>query len=131
MDFNKYQALAKNTATYKEIGHPLVYPCIGLSGEAGEVAEKVKKLIRNTDGTITEAFRQDIKMELGDILWYVSELARQCNIPLGEVASANIQKLADRQERGVLNSNGDYRWTSRNCLQDSNALALTRPEIHT
>jgi NTP pyrophosphatase (non-canonical NTP hydrolase) len=103
MTFNEYQEKASKTAIYSE-QFKLIYPALGLAGEAGEVAEKVKKLIR--DGTLQV---EDLKKELGDVLWYVSALASDLQINLDDVANTNIEKLQSRQARGVIGGNGDNR----------------------
>lgn len=109
MTFEEYQKLSRKTALYHEVGHPLVYPVLGLVGESGEVAEKIKKLLRNTDGRITPEFREDLKKELGDVLWYISQLATELNLSLDDVADKNLEKLTSRLERGTLHSQGDDR----------------------
>ena len=110
MNFNEYQEAASKTAGYPEPGGiPFIYPTLGLAGEAGEVAEKIKKVIRDEGGVVTDAKRDEIKKELGDVLWYVSEIARQLGLQLDDVATANIAKLASRKERGVISGSGDNR----------------------
>lgn len=108
-DFDTYQFLAEETAIYPTLGHPMVYPALGLCGEAGEVVEKVKKLCRDKDGQYSNEDRDAIRKELGDVLWYVSEVARQFDIRLSEVAIGNIEKLTKRKEQGVLGGSGDDR----------------------
>ncbi len=111
MEFDDYQKLASRTALYNSDDpiYILMYVCLGLVGEAGETIEKVKKIVRNDRGAITDEKRDDLKKELGDVLWYLSELARALGIDLNDVAEANIKKLADRNARGVLKSEGDNR----------------------
>jgi NTP pyrophosphatase (non-canonical NTP hydrolase) len=107
MDLNYYQFHASNTAIYpKEQG--LVYTTLGLVGEAGEVAEKVKKFIRG-DLVLQGEFETDLAHELGDVLWYLASLASELNISLTEIAELNLSKLASRQKRDVLNGSGDDR----------------------
>lgn len=108
MEFNEYQKLAKTTAIYPK-EYKLVYPALGLAGEAGEVAEKIKKLIRDTNGMVTETFRESIKKELGDVLWYISAISSDLDISLNEVAETNYHKLKSRQDRGALSGSGDNR----------------------
>ena len=112
--FTEYQLRASEFAAYPGADQPLpmvppgLYPAMGLNGEAGEVAEKLKKLWR--DGTPDlGTFQADLTKELGDVLWYVSETARQWGIPLETVARANIDKLASRKERNVIHGSGDNR----------------------
>jgi NTP pyrophosphatase (non-canonical NTP hydrolase) len=110
MNFDDYQKKASETAGYPEPGGlGFIYPTLGLAGEAGEVAEKIKKIIRDEKGVITNDKREEIKKELGDVLWYVSEIARQLDVSLADVAEANIAKLASRKERSVISGSGDNR----------------------
>ncbi|HEY4516566.1 MAG TPA: nucleoside triphosphate pyrophosphohydrolase family protein [Candidatus Paceibacterota bacterium] len=111
MDFNEYQKTASRTATFEgKVGeYKLMYLCLGLAGESGEVIEKIKHVIRDQDGVMSEEKRQGIKNELGDVLWYLSQLARACDLSFDDVARANIEKLADRHKRGVIKSEGDSR----------------------
>ena len=110
MNFDEYQKRASETAGYPEPGgHGFIYPTLGLAGEAGEVAEKIKKVIRDEGGVISDAKRLEIQKELGDVLWYVSEIARQLGIKLDDVATQNIEKLASRKARGVISGSGDNR----------------------
>jgi NTP pyrophosphatase (non-canonical NTP hydrolase) len=87
----------------------LQYYTLGLNGEAGEVADKVKKVIRDQDATITSGNKEDILLELGDVLWYVTRLASLCGYTLSDVAAANQAKLFARKQRGTLNGSGDNR----------------------
>lgn len=103
MTFNEYQEKASKTAIYPE-QFKLIYPALGLAGEAGEVAEKVKKLIR--DGSLQI---EDLKKELGDVLWYLSAIASDLQINLDDIASTNISKVESRMERGVIGGSGDNR----------------------
>lgn len=111
MDFNEYQKLATKTADFTGIPatSPLMYTCMGLAGETGEVIEKVKKVMRNDNGVLTDEKRELIKLEIGGVLWYLSQVARLCDIPLDDAATANIAQLADRAKRGVIRSEGDTR----------------------
>lgn len=109
MDFNEYQKLSRKTAVYPNSGSNYVYPTLGLSGEAGEVAEKIKKVIRDEGGVISEAKKKEIEKELGDVLWYVSQIASELGLSLDGVASLNIEKLYSRMERKVLTGSGDNR----------------------
>lgn len=109
MNFNEYQNKARETAIYPDLGSNFVYPTLGLSGEAGEVAEKIKKVIRDKGGKISDETRADLQKELGDILWYTAQLATELNISLEDVASGNIEKLHSRQQRNKLHGSGDDR----------------------
>ncbi len=107
MEFNQYQELARSTAIYPaEYG--LVYTALGLAGESGEVAEKVKKLIRDGDDK-SGNFEDAVASELGDVLWYLANLASEIGMTLEEIAIINTQKLQDRKARGVLKGSGDDR----------------------
>lgn len=108
-DFSAYQAAAARTGAPIATDHPIVYPTLGLANEAGEVAGKVKKIFRDRQGVVTDADREALTMELGDVLWYLSELCTRLGIRLEDVAARNIAKLADRQTRGVLHGDGDSR----------------------
>ncbi|MDP3725534.1 MAG: nucleoside triphosphate pyrophosphohydrolase family protein [Nanoarchaeota archaeon] len=109
MELNNYQKEAHRTARYVDIGEAYVYPTLGLVGEAGELANKVKKIFRDRDGKIDEETKNALMLELGDILWYVAEIATVLGVPLEEVAEANLQKLASRKEREVIGGSGDNR----------------------
>jgi NTP pyrophosphatase (non-canonical NTP hydrolase) len=105
----EYQRLAARTGGAIRVDHPIVYPTLGLVNEAGEVAGKVKKIFRDRGGEITDADREAITLELGDVLWYLAELCTQLGIGLDDVAAANLDKLAGRAERGTLGGDGDDR----------------------
>lgn len=105
---NKYQAEAMVTAVFKE-ELKIVYPALGLNGEAGEVAEKVKKVLRGDSEGFTDDKCREIAKELGDCLWYVSVLANSIGYTLQEIAEMNINKLRSRQQRGRIGGNGDNR----------------------
>jgi NTP pyrophosphatase (non-canonical NTP hydrolase) len=107
--FSEYQERSRATAVYPDAGSNIVYPALGLCGEAGETAEKVKKAIRDDGGTLTEERRAAIAAELGDVLWYAAQLATEAGLDLEEIAEANLDKLASRQRRAVLHGSGDER----------------------
>jgi NTP pyrophosphatase (non-canonical NTP hydrolase) len=107
--FSEYQQRSRATAVYPDAGSNIVYPALGLCGEAGETAEKVKKAIRDDGGTLTEERRAAIAAELGDVLWYAAQLATEAGLDLEEIAEANLEKLASRQRRAVLHGSGDDR----------------------
>lgn len=111
MDFDDYQTQATKTATYDPADRTftLMYLCMGLAGESGEVIEKLKKVVRNDDGSVSDETRELLKKELGDVLWYLSQFARVLDFSFNDVAQANLDKLADRQARGVIKSEGDTR----------------------
>ena len=108
MELNEYQKRALETALYpKEVR--ILYPTLGLTGEAGEVADKVKKVIRDNDGDFSVERRLEIAKELGDVLWYISTLANDLGYTLEEIGELNNRKLSSRKERGVSSGNGDNR----------------------
>ena len=101
--FNEYQDMAASTAIYKQ-EHQVIYPAMVLDAAAGEVANKVKQILRDKNFA-----RTGIADELGDCLWYIAALCRDLNIEMSEVAKGNLKKLKDRQNRGTLKGNGDKR----------------------
>lgn len=128
--FEDYQRNALLTASYPDRGRNLVYPALGVAGEAGELAEKVKKLWRNhgimsgdfikaSDCTVENCpicpklpgniLREGIIAEAGDVLWYLAAIAYELGISLEEIAQKNLAKLADRRDRNVIKSQGDNR----------------------
>ena len=108
MEFSEYQQLSRRTAVYpREAG--VSYPALGLAGEAGEVAEQIKKSIRDDAGELTGQRRSSLAKELGDVLWYLAQLATELELDLDEVAAGNLDKLRSRQLRGVLSGSGDNR----------------------
>jgi len=121
LNFSEYQQEARKTAIYPK-EYSIIYPALGLNGEAGEVAEKIKKLIR--DGAIEElqdeSFRENnpnicatvidmVTKEMGDVLWYLAALASDLGVDLADVAAENIAKLSSRQQRNKLSGSGDER----------------------
>ena len=100
---NDYQRAAANTAIYKQ-EHAVIYPALGLAAEAGEVANKVKKILRDGDFD-----RKAVADEIGDCLWYIAALCRDLNVNMNDVARANLSKLQDRKKRGVISGSGDNR----------------------
>lgn len=109
MNFSDYQTKSRETAQYPSIGHPVIYPTLGLVNEAGEVAGKIKKIFRDKNGQINEESRTALKAELGDVLWYIAQVCTELDILLEEVAEANLAKLLDRQARGKIQGDGDTR----------------------
>ena len=113
MDFKTYQTQSRTTAQYPNVGDNMQYLGLGLAEEGGEVAGKVKKLMRNEGITsvhnLTDAHREMIVKELGDVLWYLTQFAVEVGSSLEEVAQVNIDKLADRAARNVIASKGDAR----------------------
>lgn len=109
MHLSDYQKKAWQTALYPDANNNPYYPALGLGGEVGEVLNKVKKIMRDHGGKITDEFRADLKKELGDVLWYVAALATELDLDLSDIAQDNIDKLTSRKERGVLSGSGDDR----------------------
>ena len=111
MQANEYQGLAAVTAIYPGQGEVegLTYTALGLAGEAGEVANKVKKVLRDDDGVLTEEKRHQIKQELGGVMWYIANVCSELGISLDEVLQWNLDELASRAERGTLKGSGDNR----------------------
>ena len=109
MDFETYQKKARETAKYPNLGSNNIYPTLGLVGEAGEVAEKVKKVLRDKNGFFDEESKNAIKKELGDVLWYLSNLCTEFNFSLEEIALQNLEKLKKRAEMGKISGSGDDR----------------------
>ncbi len=109
MTFNEYQDSAKTTALYPNVGKNLIYPTLGLCGEAGEVSDLVKKMIRDDAGELTAERREKLIRELGDVLWYCAMVATELGVPLADVASINVAKLAARKRDGKLGGEGSDR----------------------
>jgi NTP pyrophosphatase (non-canonical NTP hydrolase) len=109
MNFKEYQEKSRKTAMYPNVGGNWAYPVMGLSGEAGEVSDKMKKVMRDDNNVVSEDKKMEVKKELGDVLWYVSQLASELGLSLDEIAEANIEKLYSRMERGKLGGSGDNR----------------------
>jgi len=109
MDLDTFQGAARRTALYPDVGQNPIYPTLGLCGEAGEIAEKVKKILRDQGGVFDQSSRDELRLELGDVLWYVAQLAAELGLSLEEVAQANLGKLSSRAERGTLGGDGNHR----------------------
>ena len=109
MDFLAYQQQSRTTARYPDAGTNPIYPTLGLCGEAGEVADKVKKVIRDRGGSFSPEVIAALKLELGDVLWYVAQLATELGLDLNDIAQANLDKLASRAARNVIAGDGDNR----------------------
>lgn len=108
MEINEYQKAALTTAVYPE-DKRIIYPALGMCGEAGEVADKVKKVIRDNNQNFTNDRKREIAKEIGDVLWYCATLSHDLGFSLEEVAQMNIDKLASRQRRVKLSGSGDNR----------------------
>lgn len=109
LTFDAYEQLAGRTARYPGRGQgALTYPVLGLTGEAGEVAEKLKKILRDRDGVVGDQ-REAIAKELGDVLWYVAACCHELGVSMSDVAQGNLDKLQSRAQRDVLGGSGDER----------------------
>jgi NTP pyrophosphatase (non-canonical NTP hydrolase) len=108
MDLGEYQQISRRTAEYPREAW-LAYPTLGLAGEAGEVAEHAKKAIRDDGGSVSDERKVAMSKELGDVLWYVAQIATELGLDLNEIADQNLAKLLSRQQRGVLSGSGDER----------------------
>ena len=109
MDLSEYQERSRATAVYPQAGSNLLYPTLGLCGESGEVAEKIKKMVRDEGGVLSDERRQALSKEMGDTLWYLAQLATEAQLDLDEIAEDNLEKLLSRQQRNRLNGSGDNR----------------------
>lgn len=109
MDLNNYQKSAKKTAIYPNIGRNFLYPTLGLVGEAGEIANKVKKIIRDDGGKVTKAKRDELFAEIGDVLWYMAQLSTELKLKLSDIAKYNLKKLSQRKKEDKLHGSGDNR----------------------
>lgn len=110
LTFDEYQEQTGKTAIYPGSGEMLGLAYVGLGlGEAGEIQGKIKKILRDSNGEITPEAMTAIAKEGGDLLWYVARLAAELKMSLGEMAQANLDKLSDRKDRGVLGGSGDDR----------------------
>ncbi len=109
MDFKTYQKKARETAQYPNLGSNNIYQTLGLVGEAGEVAEKVKKVIRDKNGVFDNKSKLGIKKELGDVLWYIANLCTEFEFSMDDVALENLSKLQSRVAKGKISGSGDNR----------------------
>ena len=109
MTFNEYQEFAQKTAIYPNRGHNFVYPTLGLTGEAGEVAEKLKKILRDKNSAMDKDSSTEVLKELGDVLWYISAMAYELGFTMEDVAKINMEKLQSRRDRNMIHGDGDNR----------------------
>jgi NTP pyrophosphatase (non-canonical NTP hydrolase) len=107
-DLDMYQKVAKTTAIYPR-EQAIIYPTLGLTGEAGEVANKVKKIIRDGTNKNNENLVQEISSEIGDVLWYIAVLADDVGVKLSDIANNNLIKLENRKKKGTIHGSGDDR----------------------
>ena len=108
MTLNEYQQKALETAVYPQ-EYKVIYPALGLTGEAGECSDKVKKVIRDNNGVFTLEKKVEIAKEIGDVLWFCAALANDIGFDLETIGQMNYDKLHSRQERGMLHGSGDNR----------------------
>ncbi len=109
MTFREYQLKARETANFPDKDNAFIYTALGLMGEAGEVAEKIKKIWRDKNKIVSEHDKEEINKEMGDVLWYLSQLAEELNINFDDVAQTNLNKIQSRAARQVINGAGDNR----------------------
>lgn len=112
MEFDEYQEKIVKYDTFSKCGLSevgFVEKVLGLTGEAGETADKIKKILRDKNGVVSDEDRKAIAKELGDTLWYLASIARYLDLPLSEVASMNVAKLEDRYQRNKVHGEGDER----------------------
>lgn len=113
MDFDEYQKKAAKYDLFEATGSlkdvEFLEKVLGLVGEAGETADKIKKILRDKGGVTSDEDKEAISKELGDTLWYIASVARYMELPLSEVAKQNIQKLESRYQRNLLHGEGDER----------------------
>lgn len=109
MEFKEYQDFIDETAFYPDAGKNLVYPILGLAGEAGELANRYKKILRDDAGILTLAAADDLFKELGDCLWYIAATAKEMGATIEDIARLNIIKLNKRREENTVRGSGDHR----------------------
>ena len=106
LTFNDYQKTARETAIYKD---GIFYPTLGLCGESGEVADKIKKIYRDNNGIISEDNKEQLVKEMGDVLWYLANMATDLNVTLEDVARKNLEKIQIRHQKNLIHGEGDNR----------------------
>jgi NTP pyrophosphatase (non-canonical NTP hydrolase) len=109
MTFEEYQKKSRETAIYPQAGNNFIYPTLGLAGESGEVAEKIKKVLRDDNNIVSSEKKEELKKELGDVLWYLTQISTELGLSMEEVAAFNIEKLQSRKQRNILGGSGDNR----------------------
>lgn len=108
MTLDEYQKAALETAVYPK-EYKIIYPALGITGEAGECSDKVKKVIRDNNGEFTDDKKREIAKEIGDVLWYCATLANDIGYSLETIGQVNIEKLLSRKKRHVISGDGDNR----------------------
>ena len=109
MQLSEYQEKSKVTALYPNAGNNFIYPSLGLASETGELINKIKKVYRDNASVFTDETRDAVAGEMGDVLWYLAQIANELGLSMDDVAQANLEKLLSRKERGVLSGSGDKR----------------------
>lgn len=109
MNFSEYQKKSRKTAKYPNAGKNYIYPTLGIASEAGEVANIIKKIMRDKEGVINNETKEILSKELGDVLWYIAQIATELELSLNDIAKGNIKKLYSRMKRGKLSGSGDNR----------------------
>lgn len=109
IDFEEYQVQSRRTAVYPDAGKNIVFPVLGLAGETGEVAEKIKKLWKTSVLSPSADDRKALAKELGDVLWYLAQLATELRLSLADIARLNLAKITARKEKGNIYGSGDNR----------------------
>jgi len=105
-----YQKQSRKTWKYVDTkSDPIIYPCLGLSNEVGEVLGKIKKVYRDNNGEFTDEIKKELKAELGDVLWYLTQICTELGLTLEDIAEYNLDKVFSRLERGTLQGSGDHR----------------------
>lgn len=107
--YKDYQKESRKTWMRVYTEHPITYPILGLANEVGEVVGKVKKILRDKDGKISEDDKEALKAELGDVLWYFTQICTELGLTLEEVAEYNLDKIFSRKRRGKIHGDGDNR----------------------
>lgn len=107
--YTNYQKESRKTWMRVQADHPITYPTLGLANEVGEVIGKIKKILRDKGGKISDEDREALKAELGDVLWYFTQICTELNLSLEEIAEYNLDKLFSRQKRNKLHGDGDNR----------------------
>jgi NTP pyrophosphatase (non-canonical NTP hydrolase) len=106
MDFDEYQRLSRQTAVYPHQGDNYIYPTLGLVSEAGELADRIKRIARDDDEVVTPGKVEEIASEIGDILWYAAQVSTEFGLSLNDIAQANLTKLLARLDKGTLHGFG-------------------------
>ena len=107
LSFDTYQKKSKETAIYPTMVHPVIYPALGLASETGELLGKLKKVFRDQRSFLS--YKHEIRSEIGDVLWYLTQICTELDLSLECLAKGNLSKLSSRAKRGTLQGDGDNR----------------------